>query len=179
MQGFNLAFQTVDKVTVDSLFKMLIINIVFGINSMRKTCQEIEVNLAYRWFLGLSIDEKIPNFSTWSQNYIRRYKDSTIFKEIFMEILEQAVDYGFVDFTTVFGDSTHQKANANKRKSVKKEVEILKKKYEDDLLAEINEDRECIGKESFDSMGHAEYVHDEETGEEVKKLQLKQLQKAL
>ena len=46
MQGFNLAFQTVDKVTVDSLFKMLIINIVFGINSMRKTCQEIEVNLA-------------------------------------------------------------------------------------------------------------------------------------
>ena len=47
-----------------------------------------------------------------------------------MEILEQAVDYGFVDFTTVFGDSTHQKANANKRKSVKKEVEILKKKCE-------------------------------------------------
>ena len=46
MQGFNLAFQTVDKVTVDSLFKMLIIHIVFGINSIRKTCQEIEVNLA-------------------------------------------------------------------------------------------------------------------------------------
>ena len=142
------------------LFKMLIINIVFGINSMRKTCQEIEVNLAYRWFLGLSIDEKIPNFSTWSQNYIRRYKDSTIFEEIFMEILEQAVDYGFVDFTTIFGDSTHQKANANKRKSVKKEVAILKKKYEDDLLVEINEDRECIGKELFDSMMHTEYVHD-------------------
>ena len=110
------------------LFKMLIINIVFGINSMRKTCQEIEVNLAYRWFLGLSIDEKIPNFSTWSQNYIRRYKDSTIFKEIFMEILEQAVDYGFVDFTTVFGDSTHQKANANKRKSVKKGLQIPRKR---------------------------------------------------
>ena len=46
-------------------------------------------------------------------------------------------------------------------------------------MVEINEDRECIGKEAFDSMVHAEYVHDEETGEEVKKLQLKQLQKAL
>ena len=160
--GRFVLFQTVDKVTVDSLFKMLIINIVFGINSMRKTCQEIEVNLAYRWFLGLSIDEKIPNFSTWSQNYIRRYKDSTIFEEILMEILEQAVDYGFVDFTTVFGDSMHQKANANKRKSVKKEVEILKKKYEDDLLVEINEDRERIGKEAFDSMVYTEYVQDEE-----------------
>ena len=43
--GRFVLFQTVDKVTVDSLFKMLIINIVFGINSMRKTCQEIEANL--------------------------------------------------------------------------------------------------------------------------------------
>ena len=91
------------------LFKMLIINIVFGINSMRKTCQEITVNLAYRWFLGLDIEEKVPNFSTWSQNYIRRYKDSSIFEEIFEEILDQAVSYGFIDCTTVFGDSTHQK----------------------------------------------------------------------
>lgn len=63
---------------------------------------------------------RFQNLSTWSQNYIRRYKDSTIFEEIFMEILEQAVDYGFVDFTTVFGDSTHQKANANKKKVSKK-----------------------------------------------------------
>ncbi|WP_034864922.1 transposase, partial [Thomasclavelia saccharogumia] len=61
------------------LFKMLFINIIFGINSMRKTCKEIEVNLAYRWFLGLSIKEKVPNYSTWSQNYIRRYSDSEVF----------------------------------------------------------------------------------------------------
>ena len=74
-----------------------------------------------------------------------------------MEILEQAVAYGFVDFTTVFGDSTHQKANANKRKSEKKEVEIIKKKYEDDLLTEINEDREYIGKAPFDTMGKIWY----------------------
>ena len=149
------------------LFKMLMINILFGYNSMRRTCQEIQVNLAYRWFLGLSIDEPVPNFSTWSQNYIRRYKDSFIFEEIFREILSQAVSYGFVDCTTVFGDSTHQKANANKRKRIKKEVEILKKKYEDDLLEEINRDRECIGKETYDSMNRTESVFDEETGEEV------------
>lgn len=149
------------------LFKMLMINILFGYNSMRRTCQEIQVNLAHRWFLGLSIDEPVPNFSTWSQNYIRRYKDSFIFEEIFREILSQAVSYGFVDCTTVFGDSTHQKANANKRKRIKKEVEILKKKYEDDLLEEINRDRECIGKETYDSMNRTESVFDEETGEEI------------
>ena len=148
------------------LFKMLIINIVFGINSMRKTCQEITVNLAYRWFLGLDIEEKVPNFSTWSQNYIRRYKDSSIFEEIFEEILEQAVSYGFIDCTTVFGDSTHQKANANKRKLVKKEVKVIQKKYEKELLEEINEDRECIGKKPYETMKHIEYSYDEESGEE-------------
>ena len=47
------------------------------------------------------------------------------------------------------------------------------------MLVEINEDRECIGKEAFDSMVHTEYVYDEKTDEEVKKLQLKQLHKAL
>ena len=149
------------------LFKMLMINILFGYNSMRRTCQEIQVNLAHRWFLGLSIDEPVPNFSTWSQNYIRHYKDSFIFEEIFREILSQAVSYGFVDCTTVFGDSTHQKANVNKRKRIKKEVEILKKKYEDDLLEEINDDRECIGKETYASMNRTESVFDKETGEEV------------
>ena len=144
------------------------INILFGYNSMRRTCQEIQVNLAHRWFLGLAIDESVPNFSTWSQNYIRRYKDSAIFEEIFEEILSQAISYGFVDCTTVFGDSTHQKANANKRKSVKKEIEVLKKKYEDDLLKEINEDRECIGKKAYDSMNHTEYAFDQDSGEEIK-----------
>ena len=98
------------------LFKLIFINIVFGINSMRRTCEECKVNMAYRWYLGLSIYDEIPNYSTWSQNYIRRYKDSNVFNQIFDTILNQAMKYGFVDMETVFGDGTHQKANANKNK---------------------------------------------------------------
>ena len=94
------------------LFKLIFINIIFGINSMRRTCEECKVNIAYRWFLGLSIYDEIPNYSTWSQNYIRRYKDSEIFNQIFDTILKQAIEYGFVDMETIFGDGTHQKANA-------------------------------------------------------------------
>ena len=52
--------------------------------------KEIEVNLAYRWFLGIGIYEPVPNYSTWAQNYIRRYKDSDIFDAIFTKILDQA-----------------------------------------------------------------------------------------
>ena len=112
------------------LFKMVFINIVFGIGSMRRTCKEIQVNLAYRWFLGISMDEQVPNYSTWSQNYIRRYGDSQVFEQIFEQILKQAIAYGFVDMETVFGDSTHQKASANKNKYTDEEVSIAKKTWE-------------------------------------------------
>ncbi|MEE0830877.1 MAG: IS1182 family transposase [Longicatena sp.] len=148
------------------LFKLLILNIVYGINSMRKTCERAQTDMAFRWFLGVNAYETIPNYSTWSQNYIRRYSDSKIFGEIFDEIISQAIQKHFVDLTTVFGDGTHQKANANKRKYHKEQVEICKKKYEDDLLKEINLDRECIGKKTYDSIEREEIIFDEQTGEE-------------
>ena len=69
------------------LFKMIFIDKLFGINSMRKTVEEIKVNLAYRWFLNLSFDDEVPNYSTWSQNYIRRYHDSDVFDKIFERII--------------------------------------------------------------------------------------------
>lgn len=77
--------------------------------------------------LGLSIYDEIPNYSTWSQNYIRRYKESNVFDKIFETILNQAIKYIFIDCETVFGDDTHQKANANKNKHQDVEVEIAKK----------------------------------------------------
>ena len=77
------------------LFKLIFINIIFGINSMRRTCEECKVNIAYRWFLGLSMYDEIPNYSTWSQNYIRRYKDSDVFDKIFEKIMKlPAASYG-------------------------------------------------------------------------------------
>lgn len=132
---------------------------------MRRTCKEIEVNLAYRWFLGLSIDEKVPNYSTWSQNYIRRYGDSNIFDEIFKKIIEEAISNDFIELETVFGDGTHRKANANNRKHKNKVVEIVKKHYDDELLEEINEDREKHGKKKIKDTNDIELIFDEDTGE--------------
>lgn len=149
------------------MLKMIVINKVFGLNSMRKTCRELEVNLAYRWFIGYDIDEKIPDYSTWSQNYIRRYKDSKLFDQFFEEVLQEVIENKFLDVETVFGDSTHTKANANKRKCTKKTVKLAKKHYEDELLEEINQDRKDIGKKEFTSMERTEYGFDETTGEEI------------
>lgn len=149
------------------LFKLLIINYMFGINSMRKTCEECEVNLAYRWYLGLSIDDKIPDYSTWSQNYIRRYRNTEIFKIIFKRILKQAKEYKMLNMKTVFGDGTHQKASANKNKYEDLEVEIEAKIYDDELLKEINEIRTKLNKKPFDSIEKTEKAFDAETGEEI------------
>ena len=161
------------------LFKMLILNKTFGINSMRRTCEEIEVNIAYRWFLGLSIDDKVPNYSTWSQNYIRRYKDSEIFQTIFDKILGQAIDYGFVDVSSVFGDSTHQKANANKNKYKDIEVAITKKEYAAELLNEINKDRVSHGKKEIKEVENNEIMFDENTGEIIENIDTKHIKQSL
>lgn len=148
------------------LFKMIFINKIFGIHSMRKTCREIEVNIAYRWFLGISFDESVPNYSTWSQNYIRRYGDSEIFDKIFKHILEELYKNRFLDLNVVYGDSTHRKANANKNKSVDIEVEIEAKSYEKELLDEINEQRKIDGHKPYESVQKTEIEFDEKTGEE-------------
>lgn len=156
------------------LFKMILINYCFGYNSMRKTCREIEVNVAYRWFLGYEISEPVPNYSTWSQNYIRRYGDSNIFNEIFDRVLQEAMDCHFVKLDTVYGDGTHMKANANKRKSTQEEVEVTKRAFEDELLEEINRDRREHGKaKEFASLKRTELDFDEETGEQIEVTQKK------
>ena len=150
----NFGRRSIDPVV---LFKMIFINYTFGINSMRKTCEEIKVNIAYRWFLGISIYEDVPNYSTWSKNYQRRYKDSEVFDQIFNHIIKHGIDNGFIDATTVFGDGTHRKANANSRKATDKEVEIVAKAYEKELLEEINEQRAENDKKLFESLDKKEY----------------------
>ena len=128
------------------LIKIVLIQYLFGIPSMRQTIKDIEVNVAYRWFLGYSLTEKIPHFSTFNKNYERRFKDTDLFEVIFKKILAQATLNGFIDSSNIFIDSTHIKASANKKKYNKIEIDMQAKKYQDLLDKEINEDRLKHGK---------------------------------
>lgn len=129
-----------------SLFKIVMIQYIFGIKSMCQTIREIEANYAYRWFIGYDIGEDIPHFSTFGKNYSRRFKDTDIFERIFVRILNEAIKYGFVDESSVFIDGTHIKANANKKKSVNAKVKAEAKKYQRQLDEEVAKDREAHGK---------------------------------
>ena len=131
------------------LFKIPMLQYLFGIRSMRQTIKEIEVNMAYRWFLGLDFQDEVPHFTTFGKNYVRRFADTDIFEKIFAKILQEAVDYGFVDASAVFIDGTHIKANANRNKKVSCEVEVQAKNYQNQLDKEINADRKAHGKKSL------------------------------
>lgn len=131
------------------LVKLCIINYLYGFNSMRRTIRECEVNMAYRWFIGYDIAEKIPHFTTFGKNYMRRFEGTDIFERIFVRVLEGAISNGFVDTKTAFIDGTHIKANANTHKNYKKIVQKEARSYDEQLRKEINEDREEHGKKPF------------------------------
>ena len=128
------------------LFKIVLIQFTFGIRSMRQTIKEIQVNMAYRWFLGYGMTDEVPHFTTFGKNYARRFADTDVFEKIFEHILLEAVKAGFVDAYAVFIDATHIKASANKNKAKNEEVRIVAKHYHNELMDEIAKDREANGK---------------------------------
>lgn len=128
------------------LIKMVLIQYLFGIRSMRQTIKEIETNVAYRWFLGYDFSQPIPHFTTFGKNYVRRFQGTDLFEKIFTRILEEACRHGFVDPSVLYIDSTHVKANANKKKFIKQLVQEEQKAYQAHLEDEINQDRLAHGK---------------------------------
>lgn len=142
------------------LIKIPLIQYLFGIPSMRRTIEEIEVNFAYRWFLGYGINEKIPHFSTFGKNYTRRFQDSTVFEDIFKEILIEAEQCGFIDKEKLFIDGSHIKANANNHKYTDEIIEKTVRAYEEELQDEIKTDRERHGKKPLkETEKEPEQVH--------------------
>src|SRR3546814_1680667 len=92
------------------MFKALFLGYLFGIRSERQLVREIQVNVAYRWFLGLKLTDPVFDASTLSQNRRRRYDDTQIVQEIFDRIVLQAIDHGLVDGTVLYTDSTDRKS---------------------------------------------------------------------
>ena len=128
------------------LFKMLFIGYLFGIRSERQLIREIQVNLAYRWFIGFGLRDKTPSHAIFSQNRRRRFNDSTIYQEIFDQIVWQAIKSNMVSGKHLYTDSTHLKANANKKKFKKKLVEKSSRDYIEALEEDVNSDRKAHGK---------------------------------
>lgn len=131
------------------LIKLVLIQHIYGIRSLRQTVKEVEVNAAYRWFVGLSLLEPVPHFATISYAFSKRFPRE-LSTQIFEWVLTKAYEKGLIDESVVFVDGTHVKASANPHKRTRKKIQEKAKSYEKELWKELNEDRKKHGKKPFD-----------------------------
>lgn len=99
----NIGRKSIDPVC---MVKMLLVGYLYGIKSERRLTEDVALNLAYRWFCGFDLTDKIPNHSLFSQNRRRRFTDSKIFNEIFNHIVCLCIEKGFVTGEAVVSDGS-------------------------------------------------------------------------
>jgi len=99
------------------MIRMLVVGYVFGIRSERALCREVGVNLAYRWFCGLSIEDKVPDHSAFSRARNERFRDSGIFRSVFERVVGACIGAGLVGGEGFAVDASLIVADANKQRS--------------------------------------------------------------
>lgn len=128
------------------MMRMLLVGYLFGITSERRLCEEVGMHMGYRWFVGLSLEEKVPDHSTFSKNRHGRFKESGIYQQIFDQIVQQCIDHGLVSGHHLTVDSTLVKANAS-YKNLEPIVVPLKP---DQYLAEVDKENPVLEEEKPD-----------------------------
>ena len=101
------------------MIRMLIVGYVFAIRSERALCREVQVNLAYRWFCGLSIEDKVPDHSAFTRARNERFGDSGIFRRLFERVVEACMAAGLVGGEGFAVDASLIAADANKQRSIR------------------------------------------------------------
>ena len=84
------------SVCPELMVRMLLVGYCYSIRSERRLCQEVKMNLAYRWFCGLGLEDKIPHHSTFSVNRLGRFRDSDILRTVFEEVVSRCMTAGLV-----------------------------------------------------------------------------------
>src|SRR6202012_5817869 len=102
----------------DLMIRMLLIGYCFGIRSERRLCEEVHLNLAYRWFCRLGLDGAVPDHSTFSKNRHGRVRDSDAFRYVFETVVSRCIEEGLVGGEGFAVDASLIAADANKQRSV-------------------------------------------------------------
>jgi transposase len=97
------------------LIRMLIVGYCFGIRSERRLCEEVHLNLAYRWFCRLGLDGEVPDHSTFSKNRHGRFRDSDLLRRLFETVLQRCIDEGLVGGEGFAVDASLIQADASDR----------------------------------------------------------------
>ncbi len=103
------------------MIRMLIIGYCFGIRSERRLCEEVHLNLAYRWFCRLGLDGDVPDHSTFSKNRHGRFRESDLLRRVFETVLRRCIREGLVGGEAFAVDASLIKADANRQKGIEGE----------------------------------------------------------
>src|SRR6187399_1058567 len=103
------------------MVRMLIVGYCFGIRSERRLCDEVHLNLAYRWFCRLGLDGDVPDHSTFSKNRHGRFRDSDLLRRLFEVVLRRCIDEGLVGGENLAVDASLIKADANRQNGIEGE----------------------------------------------------------
>ena len=116
-------YSTLGRPSIDPelLIRMLIVGYCFGIRSERRLCEEVHLNLAYRWFCRLGLDGDVPDHSTFSKNRHGRFRESDFLRRVFETVLQRCIAEGLVGGEAFAIDASLIKADANRQKGIEGE----------------------------------------------------------
>ena len=168
-------YSTVGRKSIDPvvLIKIHILKFLFNEDSLRKTYETLNYNILYRWFIGYELNEKVPDHSTYSQNYKRKFckLEKDLLETVFSKVIDLLNEWNCLDLTAVYIDSTHTKANANKKKNHKEIVKVEAKKYQKELDLEIAlkglQDEDLTDEEYLEEVNRIVKCNEEVETEEV------------
>jgi transposase len=109
------------SVDPELMVRMLIVGYSFGIRSERRLCEEVHLNLAYRWFCRLGLEDAVPDHSTFSKNRHGRFRESDAFRHLFESVVERCMQEGLVGGEGFAIDASVIKADANRSRSTARE----------------------------------------------------------
>lgn len=102
------------SVDPELMIRMLLVGYCFGIRSERRLCDEVHLNLAYRWFCRLGLEDPVPEHSTFSKNRHGRFRESDAFRQVFESVLERCISEGLVGGEGFAVDASVVKADASR-----------------------------------------------------------------
>jgi len=113
-------YSSIGRPSVDPelMIRMLIVGYCLGIRSERRLCDDVHLNLAYRWFCRLGLDGKVPDQSTFSKNRHGRFRESDLFRRVFEGVVQRCIDEGLVGGEGFAVDASLIEADANKQRSI-------------------------------------------------------------
>jgi len=131
------------------LIRMLLVGYCMGIRSERRLCEEVHLNLAYRWFCRLDLNDTIPDHSTFSKNRHGRFRDSNLLRHVFEMVVERCIDEGFVSGQRFAVDASLIEADTNRRNSTSKEEWNSNTINPDDAPRAVREYLETLDEAAF------------------------------